>query len=360
MRRLRVLHLVPALFDSPNGVVGGAERFAFELARHMAEQVPTRLVSFGDADREETVGSLRVRVIGHPWYVRGQRNNPVSPALFTELRAATVAHCHQQHVLASSLCALVCRLSRKPVFVTDLGGGGWDISGYLCTDRWFRGHLHISEYSRKISGHVGKPWAHIISGGVDTSKFSPDPSVPRDGTVLFIGRLLPHKGVNYLVEAADDRMRLRIIGTPYDARFKADLEQLARGKRVEFVSGATDEALVYACRAASVAVLPSVYRTLYGDTTPVPELLGQAALEAMACGTPVLVTSVGSLPEVVADGQTGFVVPPNEPAALREKITWLLEHPAEAARMGAAGRRRVLAHFNWPRVVRRCLELYQT
>jgi alpha-maltose-1-phosphate synthase len=353
-----VLHIVPAAFG-PRGIFGGAERYAFELARTMAGFVPTTLLTFGERHERWREGELDV-VVERACYIRGQRTNPWTPALLGWVRRARVVHCHQRHVLASSTAALLGKLLRRPVFVTDLGGGGWDISGYLDTSRWFSGHLHISQYSRSISAQESFARAHVIMGGVDAEKFSPDAVVPRDGTVLFVGRLLPHKGVNYLVEAADDRMRLRIVGTPYDARFKADLEQLARGKRVEFVSGASDEALVLAYRSATVAVLPSVYRTLYGDTTLVPELLGQAALEAMACGTPVVVTSVASLPEVVADGETGFVVPPNDPAALREKLTWLLDHPDDAARMGAAGRRRALEHFSWCTVARRCLELYQT
>jgi glycosyltransferase involved in cell wall biosynthesis len=353
-----VLHIVPAAFGA-RGVFGGAERYAFELARTMAGIVPTTLLTFGERHERWREGELDV-VVERAWHVRGQRTNPWTPALLGWVRRAGVVHCHQRHVLASSTAALLGKVLRRPVFVTDLGGGGWDISAYIDTSRWFSGHLHISQYSRSISAQEGFARAHVIMGGVDTEKFSPDPAVPRDGTVLFVGRLLPHKGVNYLIEAADDRMRLRIVGTAHDARFKADLEQLARVKHVEFVSGASDDALVQAYRSAAVAVLPSVYRTLYGETTRVPELLGQTALEAMACGTPVVVTSAASLPEVVADGETGFVVPPNDPAALRQKLTWLLEHPDEAARMGAAGRRRVLEHFSWPAVVRRCLELYQT
>src|ERR1051326_3994650 len=67
---MRVLHIVPARFG-PRGVVGGAERYAFELARHMAEATPTRMVTFGEEARDERVGDLRIRVLGHPWYVRG-------------------------------------------------------------------------------------------------------------------------------------------------------------------------------------------------------------------------------------------------------------------------------------------------
>src|SRR5258708_7319768 len=98
----RVLHIVPALFCSGNGILGGAERYALELARHMASEVPTTLIAFGERERQETLGPLKIRVIGNPWYVRGQRTNPVSLSLVSELRKADVIHCHQQHVLASS------------------------------------------------------------------------------------------------------------------------------------------------------------------------------------------------------------------------------------------------------------------
>ncbi|MDQ3804774.1 MAG: glycosyltransferase family 4 protein [Acidobacteriota bacterium] len=354
----RVLHVVPALFERRGGVVGGAERYALELARHMADEVPTALVTFGDEGRSETVGNLRVRVVGGAWYVRGQRTNPLAPGLFAELRRADVVHCHQHHVLASSLAALACRLTGRAVFATDLGGGGWDVSGYVSTDRWFHGHLHISEYSREVSGHGADARARVILGGVDAAKFSPDESVARDGQVLFVGRLLPHKGVDDLVRALPEGWTLEVIGQPYSPEYVRALERLAEGKRLVLRHDCDDAALVRAYREAMCVVLPSVYRDMYGNETRAPELLGQTLLEGMACGAPAVCTGVAAMPEVVEDGVTGFVVPPNDPAALREKIRWLREHPAEAARMGRAGRRRVLEKFTWPAVVRRCLESY--
>jgi glycosyltransferase involved in cell wall biosynthesis len=78
----------------------------------------------------------------------------------------------------------------------------------------------------------------------------------------------------------------------------------------------------------------------------------------MACGAPAICTDVASLPEVVEDGVTGFVVPPNDPQALGRKLCWLREHPDEAREMGEAARRRVLKTFTWGKVVRRCLEIY--
>ncbi len=353
-----MLHLVPALFDATDGIIGGAERYVLELARHMANVVPTRLVTFGQRARDERIGPLQVRVVADPWFVRGQRSNPVSSAVLGEVRRATIVHCHQQHVVASSLAAFTARVLGRRVFCTDLGGGGWDVSAYVSTDRWYHGHLHISQYSRRVAGHDRTASAHVVLGGVDASRFSPGETADRDGTVLFVGRILPHKGVNDLLDALDPDVPAEIIGPAPNPQYLADLEERARGKRVRFRAACDDAALVEAYRRAACVVLPSVYRDVYGGETRVPELLGQTLLEGMACGTPGLCTDVASLPEVVEHGRTGLVVPPNDPHALRAAIRWMLSHPDERARMGERGRESVIERFNWPAVVRRCLEAY--
>jgi glycosyltransferase involved in cell wall biosynthesis len=357
---MRVIHTIPALFSSDGGVVGGAERYAFELARYMSSQTSTTLVTFGDRDRWEKAGDLQIRVIGRPWHVRGQRSNPLAVRpLLSLLRTADVVHCHQQHVVASSLAAAFCRITRRRVFVSDLGGGGWDISAYISTDNWYDGHLHISEFSRNVLHQRAWQKAHVIFGGVDTQKFSPDESVAKSGAVLYVGRLLPHKGLNYLIEALPEGMTLEIVGQPYDERFLRDLKALSAGKEIVFRHDFDDRDLVDAYRRASCVVLPSVYKTLYGDSTEVPELLGQTLLEGMACGLPAICSDVASMPEVVENNRSGFVVPPNDSQALRDKLVWIRDHPDEAKQMGELGRTRVLALFTWPQVVQRCLDIYK-
>ncbi len=354
---MRVLHIAPAIFGT-KGVIGGAERYALELAKHMAAEVPTEFAVFGDEARTEQVGGLPVHVLGPATYVRGQKSNPFAASLLSEIRRADVIHCHQQHILASSIASLACRFTGRKVFVSDLGGGGWDISAYVSTDRWYHGHLHISEFSRSVFGHKDKPWAHVIYGGVDTEKFSPNPEVQREDTVVFVGRLLPHKGVDDLIKAVPLDMRLEVIGRATDARYFDDLRALAQGKQVLFRTDCSDDQIIEAYRRASCVVLPSVYTTMYGDKSPVPELLGQTLLEGMACGAAAICTDVASMPEVVEDRVSGFVVPPNKPDALREKLTWLRDHPSESVSMGKAARERVVEKFTWPAVVRRCLNIY--
>jgi glycosyltransferase involved in cell wall biosynthesis len=352
----RVLHLVPALFGT-SGVVGGAERYALELARHMAEHVPTRLVTFGTEPGERAIDRLSVRVVSGGWAVRGQTTNRWSAAVLREVLNADIVHCHQQHVLMTSTAAAMCRVTGRRVFVTDLGGGGWDISAYVSTDGWFDGHLHISEYSRSVFGHQRTSTAKVILGGVDATKFSPVAEVPRDGGVLFVGRLLPHKGIANLIEALPAELSLDIVGPPGDAAYVERLHSLARGRSVRFRHDCTDEMVVDAYRRALCVVLPSLYRTPEGETN-VPELLGQTLLEGMACGAPVISTRVASLPEIVEDGRNGFVVEPDDRHALADRLRWLDRHPADAAAFGARGREIVLERFQWPQVVQRCLDAY--
>ena len=137
------------------------------------------------------------------------------------------------------LAALFTRLRRRRVFGTDLGGGGWDVSAYLSTDRWFHGHLHISEYSRMVAGHESSPRARVILGGVDADKFSP--AAAADEGVLFVGRLLPHKGVHDLIDAVAPDVPLRIVGRALDADYANNLRARAAGKCVTFVHDADDE-----------------------------------------------------------------------------------------------------------------------
>jgi glycosyltransferase involved in cell wall biosynthesis len=171
---------------------------------------------------------------------------------------------------------------------------------------------------------------------------------------------MPHKGVNYLIDAVPDGMQLTVMGMPYHEQFYKDLLSLSTGKQIRFLHDQDDAALVRAYRNAMCVVLPSVYTDMYGGKTDVPELLGQTLLEGMACGLPAICTNVASMPEIVVDGVTGFVVPPNDSRTLAERIVWLRNNPDGARAMGQAGRKRVLEKFVWSQVVKRCLDAYRS
>jgi glycosyltransferase involved in cell wall biosynthesis len=369
-RSSRVVHVVPALFGWEN-VFGGGERYALELARAMARRVPTRLVSFGSRSATLHIDDLEVRVLRNWIPYRRFRFDPFTPALVNELRSADVVHVHQPHTLMGTTAILQAKASGIPLFASDLGGYGLGLHRIMDVERLFDGHLHISEFSRRHAGHATLLSARTILGGTDVATFRPPTEPTERREVVFVGRILPHKGVNYLIEAMDADMSLAIVGRRWRhaAAFDRLLSTLAEGKRIRFVEGRAFESGVWAphtedptivatLQNALCVVLPSVHTTVFGDRYDIPELLGLVVLEGMACGAPAIVTDVCSLPEVVVDGETGFVVPPNDAGALRSKIRWLLEHPAEARRMGAAARQRVLDVFTWDRVVDRCLAAY--
>jgi glycosyltransferase involved in cell wall biosynthesis len=353
-----VVHIVPVLYGPSGRIIGGAERYAFELARHMAERVPTRLVSFGTEARDERHGALAVRIIGGARHINGHPYNPFARQVVPEMVRADIVHCHQQNVFVARVAATLRRATRRRAFVTDHGGGAWDFSSRFPATRWFDGYLHVSEFSRRSAGQEHEPRAQVIHGGVDLDLFSP-PSAPTPRSrALFVGRLLPHKGVDTLIEALPPGVGLDVAGTPLDERYRADLEELARGRDVRFHHHWDDAKVREAYRSAACLVLPSVYRDRYGGKSAVPELLGQTLLEGMACATPVICTAVGGMPEVVEDGVTGFVVPPGDVAVLREKLAALVRDPDAARRMGLAGHDRVRRVFTWDVVVRRCLQAY--
>jgi glycosyltransferase involved in cell wall biosynthesis len=356
---LRVLHVVPTLFDEKEGILGGAERYVWELARNMSARVDTSLLSFGLRNREERIGLLRVRVLANAWRVRGSQFNPFSLRILPELVHADVVHCHQQHVLTSSMSALVCRLTGRKVFATELGGGGWDVSSYMSTDRWFHGHLHISEFSKRVFGHADVGRARVIFSGVDTDKFSPEPSIARTGGILFVGRLLPHKGIDRVLEALPPDLPMDVVGRPYAPEYLEVLRQLAGGKQVTFHHDFDDVRLLEMYRRARCIVLPSLYKDRYGNETTIPELMGQTLLEGMSCGVPALCTDVAAMPESVVNGVTGLVVPPENKEEMRRALVELYTNDARATAMGMAARRRMVEHFGWPAVVQRCLEAYQ-
>jgi glycosyltransferase involved in cell wall biosynthesis len=355
-----VVHIVPALFGTEN-VFGGAERYAFELAREMSKKTNTTLVSFGDTHKSKRLDELKICVLRNWINFKRFKYDPFNPFIVSALSNADVIHYHQSSTMMASIALLVSRFRHKPIFSTNLGGSGYGLHRVMDVTSWYSGHLHISNFSQQIFGHDRLNNSRVILGGIDTDKFSPDSTSQESGEVLYVGRLLPHKGINYLIEAVQDDIPLKIIGNyaKWADRFYKLLHELAKDKQVTFCENGDDEEIVNSYRKALCIVLPSVHVTVFGENYSIPELLGLTLLEGMACGIPAITTNICSLPEVVEDGITGFVVPPNNPIALRNKIVWLRENPTEACKMGQAARQRVLEFFSWDRVVDRCLNAYK-
>jgi glycosyltransferase involved in cell wall biosynthesis len=359
---VRIAYISPTFFGDVS-VVGGGERYALELARAVSSRIETTLVTFGRSGRLEIrhEGNLEVRKYPAGHFVKGNLANPLAFQFLRDLGIFDALHCYGFPKALTDLCMLYAKIVRKPIFVTDVHGGGVCVSSYLGklgldTRRFVDRFLLLSAHNAsRYSNHASR--VRVVGGGVDVKHFQADES-RREHRVLFVGRLLPVKGIDYLIDAVDHRTPLRIVGRPYDDAYYGELRLRAAGKLVEFRTDVGETELVLEYGSAQVTVVPSVYTDARGNSTS-GELFGLVALESMACGTPVIASRCGGLPEVVEDGVTGFVVPPNDSRALAERIRFLLERPEVARAMGEAGRNRVLRDFTWDRVASRCLDAYR-
>ena len=215
---------------------------------------------------------------------------------------------------------------------------------------------------------------HVIHNGIDPEIYRPQPSeeaLARLGVdqgkpyAFFNGRITRQKGLPLLLAAAlkmDPRHQVVIAAsspdTPEIAAEVAALAERVRSERGNLVwigRFIPLQDLIHLHSGASVFVCPSIY-----------EPFGLVNLEAMACETAVVGSRVGGIPEIVVEGETGYLVDydPEDPEAfttgLANRIDELLNNPTLTAKMGKAGRQRVLRHFGWPAIASQTVKLYDS
>jgi D-inositol-3-phosphate glycosyltransferase len=212
----------------------------------------------------------------------------------------------------------------------------------------------------------------VIPPGVDLSHFYPIPRdearayigvPPCDQMLLFVGRIETLKGIDSLIEALalmrqnGEQVCLAVIGGDPDlspvalsdemTRLQAMREQYGLQESVAFLGRKSQDTLPYYYSAAEAVVVPSHY-----------ESFGMVALEAMACGTPVVASQVGGLAFLVQDGITGFTVPVDEPVTLAARLTELVQNPGLREQMGHQA-----ADFaqecSWEKITERMIKLYE-
>lgn len=192
---------------------------------------------------------------------------------------------------------------------------------------------------RFLSLGLGVP-VHVLPNPVDTAAWSLDPAPPREpATVAFVGWLVPEKGTEILLDAAQrlrerhPGLRLIFAGRHGEARLRASIARLGLGDRVE-VAGWLDRRGVRALlHRATLLALPSQ-----------SEGMPMALLEAMASGTPIVASDVGGIPEILQDGRDARLVPPGDAEALAAAIDRLLADPEARACLAARARERVARH----------------
>jgi glycogen synthase len=388
--------------EYPPHVYGGAGVHVEYLARELSQLLDVEVRCFGEQQVQE--GRLEVhgvpadeRDIGSPGHLRG---------LFTTLRRdvafaaagvdADLVHCHTWYTHLGGI--LVKLAYDKPLVITvhsleplrpwkrEQLGGGYEVSSWV-----ERTALQMADAVVAVSHgtredvlrlfQVNPARVHVIHNGIDPSLYRPvedvsalerfgvDPSRPY---VLFVGRITRQKGIVHLVRAIpqiDPSAQVVLCaGAPDTPEIGAELDRAVaevRARRADVVwirdmLSRDDAVQMYSH--ASVFCCPSIY-----------EPFGLINLEAMACGTPVVASAVGGIPEVVVHGETGLLVPleqqresPFEPLdppgfsrELARAINRLLADPELCTRMAEAGRRRVEEHFTWRVIAQRTLDLYQ-
>lgn len=215
--------------------------------------------------------------------------------------------------------------------------------------------LTVSQSSAgDIAAAFGIPDGRLqaIPLGVDTDVFAPPPTTRLPGRIVCIASAdMPLKGVSNLLEAVaklhtERSVELVLVTTLAPGGASARLiEQLAIGDVVRTVAGLDDGELAALLGSAELASVPSLYE---GFSLP--------AVEAMACGTPLVASRAGAIPEVV--GECALLVEPGDSQALAGALATLLDDAALRERMGAAGRARVLQHYSWAVVAARTAECY--
>ncbi|MEU0107802.1 glycogen synthase [Streptomyces sp. NPDC006251] len=369
--------------EYPPDVYGGAGVHVEFLARGLRPLVDLDVHCWGEGRAD---GVLRHR----PWSALDGANDAlrtfsVDLAMAAALQGRELVHSHTWYAnLGGHLAKLLYGIphvmtahSLEPLrpWKAEQLGGGYELSSWA-----ERTAIESADAVIAVSGAMrddilgcypalDPEKVHVVHNGIDTVLYRPDhgtDALDRIGLdrsrpyVLFVGRITRQKGVPHLLRAVRDidpaAQVVLCAGAPdtpeIDREFRelfAELSDVRDGvywipkmlPRPEVIQLLTHAALF---------VCPSVY-----------EPLGIVNLEAMACGTPVVASAVGGIPEVVDDGRTGLLVPAGDgfEAGLARAMDTVLGDPEAARRMGEAGRERAVGEFGWDAVARRTVRLYE-
>jgi len=385
--------------EYPPEVYGGAGTHVEYLARELSKLVDVGVYCFG----KPRTGPLVAQAY-EPWDALGRdgkgvalRALSVDLLMAQDVSAADVVHSHTWYANFGGHLAQV--LYDVPHVMTSHSleplrpwkreqlGPGYSLSSWA--ERSAAEHADaiigvsaaMADDVARVYPQVDRSRLKVVHNGIDTNEFFPDPSTTapeRLGIdlskpyVLFVGRVTRQKGITYLLDAAKGFSAGAQVVFCVGAADTPEVEQEARAQVAELASErggviwaekmVARPELVQLMSHAAVFVCPSIY-----------EPFGLINVEAMACGTPVVASAVGVIPEIVVDGETGFLVPfepsgdafgsPKDPAAfsraIAERVNRLLEAPELARQFAAEGRRRALANFTWAAVAARTVEVYQ-
>jgi starch synthase len=365
--------------EYPPEVYGGAGVHVTYLARELAPLVDLTVHCQG-ADRPDAVAH-------RPWDLLADANQALQ-VVSTDLSmaaatgSAQLVHSHTWYAnLAGHLAAMLYGIPHvmtmhslealRPWKAEQLGGG-YTLSSW-CERTSAASAAAVVAVSDGMKADILAAYPEIpaervrvIRNGIDTDEYRPDPQTgvlarydvdPGRPYVIFVGRITRQKGVPVLLRAASrligDAQLVLLAGAADTPEQLAEVTELVDGLHASR-SGVIwipemlpKPEVIQLLTHATVFACPSIY-----------EPLGIVNLEAMACGTAVVGSRTGGIPEVVADGETGLLVPVGEPEPLADALNVLLRDPDRAEAMGQAGRKRAVSEFGWPAIAAQTADLY--
>jgi starch synthase len=372
--------------EYPPEVYGGAGVHVENLARSLANFVDLTVHRQGAAAPADDPAQPRA-VAHQPWDLLAGANDALR-VMSTDLSmteaagGAQLVHSHTWYAnLAGHLSSLLYGVphvmtahSLEPLrpWKAEQLGGGYAVSSW-CERTAILAASAVIAVSNGMKSDILAcyPEVHpdrvqVIYNGIDAEFYRPDPGRdvldrygidPGRPSVVFVGRVTRQKGLPVLLRAAEGlepgAQLVLCAGQPDTAELQAEVTRLVDRLRatrggVIWIPGMLAKAeVVQILSHATVFVCPSEY-----------EPLGIVNLEAMACGCAVVASAVGGIPEVVADGVTGLLVPPSDETALAAAVNGLIRDPGYAASLGARGRERAVAEFGWARIAAQTADLY--
>ncbi len=367
-------------YEFPPRVYGGAGVHVTHLARELRRLVDLEVRTLHPAEEMDDVKVRRY----YPSLPKGPEDREgralevlsLNVNLLSDPIDADLVHTHTwytgfagllaKELYGPKLVATVHSLEPMRPWKEEQLGGGYRLSSWI-EETELRRCDSVIAVSRDMATDLRKHYKipakriHIIPNGVDASAFQrrEDPAVlerlgVRTPYILFLGRLSRQKGVFDLLKAFKSlrsKVNLVLVTGPADTEsLVEELSQALRGvERVHWINKMlTHNETVALYSSCEAFVCPSRY-----------EPFGIINLEAMACEKPVAATEVGGIVEVVEDGVTGILVPPEDPGSLAEAIDTLMEDPELRHEMGRRGRERVEERFTWTKVARRTVDMYR-
>ena len=381
--------------EFPPNVYGGAGVHVEYLTRALADLVNVRVHAFAENGSE---GHPAWDLLdGGPAHWGALRTLSVNLHMSTATEGTNLVHSHTWYAnFAGHLSKLLYGIPHvmtthslephRPWKAEQLGGG-YAVSSFCektaveHADRVIAVSARMRNDILAAYPQVDPDRVSVIHNGIDVDQYQPDRGTdvlerlgidPQRPSVVFVGRITRQKGVVHLLDAAEhldpEAQLVLLAGAPDTPSLAAEVEARVdhlRGQRegVVWVAEMLPRPdVVQVLSHATAFVCPSVY-----------EPFGLVNVEAMACEAPVVASAVGGIPEIVVEGETGFLVPfeagddpygtPRDPQAfageLADRINALVRDPQRARAFGVAGRARVVEEFSWPAIAQRTVALYE-